>query len=230
MDKKQKILLVIIGILVIVAIVIGFLAFKKEKNDSENVKINKFKEEYEIINGTTDKEGFTYPTVEIDLDSSVEYIDIKKANKIIDNENAVIYIGNAQDFLSRDAIVPLLNAIESNGISTLYYLDSSYTKDNSSEEYLKLLSNMESILNKDELEDDNGNKVGTIKKEIYVPTVIVVSNGNIIDYHIGTIDTHMKDDDLKRELTKEEQEKLFDIYVNMLLKISDSSCNEVSKC
>ena len=43
MEKNQKILLAIIGVLIIVATVIGFLAFQKQKNKPVE-KLNKFKE------------------------------------------------------------------------------------------------------------------------------------------------------------------------------------------
>ena len=230
MDKKQKILLLIISVLVIIAIVIGFLAFRKEKNNPDNNKVNKFKEEYEVLNGTTDKEGYTYPTVEIDVDSEVEYININKAIELIDNSNSVICIGNSKNFLTRNTIGPLLASIDSNGIEKLYYLDSNLLKDNNSEEYLKLMEKLNEILKKKEIKDDDGKVVGTVKQEIYVPTVIVVKEGKIVDYHIGTVESNMTDDNSKKELTNEEQEELFEIYGNMLLKISDSSCNEETEC
>ena len=46
MEKNQKILLAIIGLLIILAVVIGVLAFQKQKNKPVE-KLNKFKEEYE---------------------------------------------------------------------------------------------------------------------------------------------------------------------------------------
>ena len=230
MDKKQKILLLIIGVLVIIAVVIGVLAFKKEKNNPDHNKVNKFKEEFEVLNGTTDKDGYTYPTVEIDIDSEVEYVNITKTLELIDNSDSVIMIGNSQNFLSRNAIGPLLSAIESNSIEKLYYLDADSLKDNSSEEYLKLMEKLNNILNKKEVKNEEGNKVGTIKQEIYVPTVIVVSNGEIVDFHIGTLESNMTGDNKKEELTKEEKEDLFEIYSNMVLKISDASCNEETEC
>ena len=230
MDKKQKALLLIIGVLVIIAVVIGFLAFKKEKNDPNHDKVNKFKEEYEVLNGTTDKDGYTYPTVEIDIDSNVEYITVSKTVELIENSDSVIYIGNAKNFLSRNTIGPLLSAIESNSIEKLYYLDSDKLKDNTTDEYFKLIEKLNNILNKKEVKDDDGKKVGTVKQEIYVPTVIVVSGGEIVDFHVGTVESNMTDDNEKKELTKEETEELFKIYSNMVLKIADGSCNENTEC
>ena len=56
MEKNQKILLAIIGVLIIVATVIGFLAFQKQKNKPVE-KLNKFKEEYESLNGVVNDKG-----------------------------------------------------------------------------------------------------------------------------------------------------------------------------
>ena len=232
MDKKQKILLLIIGILVIMAIVIGVLAFKKEKNNPVHNKVNEFKEEYESLNGVIDDDGYTYQTVEIDIDAPVVYSKLKDVVELFDKEesSAVVFIGNAKDYTSRNAISPLLSAIDSLGIEKLYYVDSSNFDDNKTEEYQQIMKKIDSILDTEEIKDDEGNVVGTAEKKIYVPTVIVIKDKELVDYHIGTLEENMKKENITKELTKKEKEGLFDVYTSMLLKISDGSCNEETDC
>ena len=92
MDKNQKILLASILILLVVAAVIGILAFKKEKNKPE-VKLNRFKEEYETLNGVANDEGYTYPTVTIDAKNPVVYSNEDEVLNILSKKgNGVIYI------------------------------------------------------------------------------------------------------------------------------------------
>ena len=112
----------------------------------------------------------------------------------------------------------------------MYYVDTYNLVDNTTEEYKELLEKLDVLLQKYEIEDENGNKIGTVQKKIFTPTVVVVKDKEVADYHLGTIESNMADDKINNELTKEEKEELFDVYTNMLLKISDSSCNDESKC
>lgn len=50
----------------------------------------------------------------------------------------------------------------------------------------------------------------------YVPSVMVVKNGKVVDAHTGTVDSH---DAHERKMTEEEKEELKDKYEDMLSKI-----------
>ena len=230
MDKKQKMLLLIVGILVLIAIVIGFLAFNKEKEKKSNSTVNVIKEEYESLNGVVNDLGYTYVTVDISKDIKIEKLEIKQVLDIFNKEDAVILFGNTKDNICRNAINPFISAVESVGIEKVYYVDTYNLVDNTTEEYKELLEKLDVLLQKYEIEDENGNKIGTVQKKIFTPTVVVVKDKEVADYHLGTIESNMADDKINNELTKEEKEELFDVYTNMLLKISDSSCNDESKC
>ena len=230
MDKKQKFLLLSVGLLVIIAVIIGIIAFKEEKNKHKENKVNLVKEEFESLNGVVNDTGYTFNTVEIDVNAPIEKIDIKKAVEVIEKEDAVILFGYAKDNICRNAITTFLQAADSVGINKIYYVESYDLINNTSEEYQKLLEKIDVVLDKYELEDAEGNKIGTIQKKIFVPTVVVFKNKELLDYHLGTLEENMKDENLNKELTKEEKEELFDIYTNMLLKISNSACDDESKC
>ena len=223
MEKNQKILLCIIGILLIIAGVIGFLAFKKEK-ETPNTVVSKFKEEYEVLNGVVNDNGYTYPTVDIDVNYKVEYL---KSNEILEklDDNGVIYFGNAKSFNSRNAVNSLIKASDSVGLSQIYYFDTEKI-DVNSEEYIAILDKLDKLLKKEEITDNEGQTIGTVSRELIIPTVVIIEDGEILDYHVGTIEK----ENLNEEFTKEEKENLYEIYVSKLIKVSNSSCNEHSKC
>ena len=243
MDKNQKILLAIIGILIIVAGVIGFLAFENQK-DNKNTKTNKFKEEYEALNGVVNDYGYTYPTVEVDVDNSAVYTTEEDVLDILKDGTGVIYFGFPTCPWCRNAVPSLLAAAESTGVEKIYYLNIQDIRDSlsvndsgeiiiekeGSKNYKKILKELDKILDTYYVEDSMGNKVDTNEKRIYAPTVVVVSKGKVIAHHVNTVDSHIQAGNGYAELTKEEKEELFDIYTNMMLKLSDSTCNEKSGC
>lgn len=240
MEKNQKILLAVIGILLIVATVIGVLAYKQEKNKPKE-KENQFKEEYESLNGVVNDLGYTYPTVSVDSDNPIIYTNEIEVLDIIKKQDAVIYFGFATDPASRNIIEPLLSAASSVSINKVYYLDILNIRDSlkvsdngeievikeASDNYKKLLKKLDPILPEYYLETANGDQIDTGEKRIYSPLVVVVKDGKILDHHAGVLD---EIEDNYKELTKEQKEELFGLYTNMFLKISGASCNENSGC
>lgn len=242
MEKNQKVLLAIIGVLIIVSVVIGFLAFKKQNNTE--VKTNKFKEEYESLNGVINDKGYTYPTVNIDVDNPVVYSTEEEILDILKDKTGVIYFGFPTCPWCRNAITPLVSAADSVGLDKIYYLNVIDIRDSLSindsgeivvekegtKNYKKILKALKSILDDYYVEDALGNKINTNEKRLYVPTVVVVKNGKIVDYHMNTVESHIQAGNGYAELTKEQKEELFNIYSSMFLKISESACNEDSGC
>lgn len=243
MEKNQKILLAIIGLLIILAVVIGVLAFQKQKNKPVE-KLNKFKEEYESLNGVVNDKGYTYPTVNIDADNPVVYSTEEEVLEILKNGTGVIYFGFPTCPWCRNAVTPLVSAAESVELDKVYYLNIMDIRDSLSvndageivvekegtKNYKKILKALKTILDDYYVEDALGNKINTNEKRLYVPTVVVIKNGKIIDYHMDTVDSHVEAGNGYAELTKEQREELFNIYGSMFSKITDSSCNEDSRC
>jgi thiol-disulfide isomerase/thioredoxin len=243
MNKNQKILLAIIGILIIVSVVIGFLAFKKEKNNTET-ETNKFKEEYESLNGVVNDDGYTYPTVNVDVDNPMVYVTEEEVLDILKDKTGVIYFGFPTCPWCRNAVPSLISAAESVGLSKIYYLNILDIRDSLSvndsgeivvekegtKNYKKILKKLDKILDDYYVTDALGNKVNTNEKRLYVPTVVVVKDGEIVDYHMDTVASHIEAGNGYAELTKDQREELFDIYTNMFLKIANSSCGDESGC
>lgn len=72
----------------------------------------------------------------------------------------------------------------------------------------------------------NGTTVTADEKRVYVPLVVFVKDGKIVDYHADTVESQR---DPYVALTKEKDE-LINIYKEGILKVTgDRSCNEKEK-
>ena len=243
MDKNQKILLMIIGILVIVSAVIGFLAFKNQR-DNNQTSTNKFKEEYESLNGVVNDNGYTYPTVEIDIDNPIVYATEEEIVEILEDGTGLIYFGFPTCPWCRNMVPSLLSAASSKGLDKIYYLNVLNIRDSLSvsdtgeiitekegtESYYKILEELDEILDEYYVKDATEDKIATGEKRLYVPTVVAVVDGKVVDYHMNTVESHMALKNGYIEMTKEQREELFEIYVSMINKITNSSCDEKDKC
>ncbi len=244
MEKNQKILLLIIVILVVIAAIIGFLVFNEQKGH-ETIEPNKFKEEYESLNGVVnDKNGFTYPTVEISNENHVTYATEDDVLEILNGGTGLIYFGFPSCPWCRNAIGPLLSAVESTNLDKLYYLNSIDMRDSlsvsdegeiivekeGSKNYKKILKKLDKILEEYYVEDATGAKIDTSEKRLYVPTVVAVVKGKIVDYHVDTVESHISAGNGYAELTKEEKEELYGIYTDMIIKMNDTACSDKKGC
>ena len=59
-------------------------------------------------------------------------------------------------------------------------------------------------------------------KRIYVPYVLFIKDGKIVDTHTGTLDEQT---DPFTSLTEEEKSQLLSILVDKFMKVTDSSCD-----
>ena len=92
------------------------------------------------------------------------------------------------------------------------------------EEYKKMLTILDSILDNYEIEDESGNTINTGEKRIYVPLVVGVKDGKIVEYHADTVklDDNQSPYDL---LTNKQQNDLKLIYDEINSKVVGDSCD-----
>lgn len=242
MEKNQKILLCIISVLIVIFGVIGFLAYKNEKNKPIE-KINKFKEEYELLNGTVNDEGYTYPTVEIDNTNAFKYASKDNVLDILEHGNKIIFFGLKTDPYSRNIVKALNAAAQSTDTKKIYYLDITDFRDilratddgeieveyEGHPNYKEVLEKLDSILEEYYIYNSGDEKIDALEKRIDIPLVVTLSDGEILDYHFKTVETHINLDNPYTELTKEEEEELYSIFVSMMVKLNESTCDEGNK-
>ena len=202
------------------------------ENDS-----NKFKEEYESLNGKTFYQNYKYKDVTIPEDNPIKYSDYKEIIDIVKNGSGVIYLGYPECPWCRSMVSVLMEAASNTNISTIYYLNMHDVRDEyelsdnnevklvreGQEGYQELLEALDEILLDYTLKDSDGVEYSVGEKRIYVPIVIFVHDGTIVDYHMDTVETQTNPMD---ELTEEEHDELYDIYVSGIHKVLDDLCDE----
>lgn len=225
---KKKILL-----LIVVLCVFSLVGCSKKDDYA-----SKFKEEYESYNGKQTSSGKDYLKVEIPEENVIVYSSISEVLDIIKNKSGVIYFGFPTCPWCRNMVVPLLEAADSTSLDKIYYLNMYEERDTikyvdgefitekeASEGYYDLVNALSSILDDYIVKDSDGIEHNTSKKRIYVPLVVFIKDGEIVDYHANTVDSQV---DPYVKLNDEEHESLYNIYLNGIHKVLDDVCD--SKC
>lgn len=234
--KNKKILFSIIGVILIIGIAFGtyFACFR----GSEDAL--KFKKDYEKLNNTVrESDGANYNNVKISKNNPIKYLTAKEAVDVIKNKEGVIYFGANWCPWCRNAIPVLFEAAKEENLKTIYYLDMDTVRNiweikdhelvkttNESEGYYELLEALDSILGDKTytLKDKDGKVFDTNEKRIYMPLIITVKNGKILDTKLGT--TTLNEGQTKYDdLTKEQHDELLETYKTMIKNMRKDECS-----
>ena len=115
------------------------------ENDS-----NKFKEEYESLNGKTFYQNYKYKDVTIPEDNPIKYSNYKEIIDIVKNGSGVIYLGYPECPWCRSMVSVLMEAANNTNISTIYYLNMHDVRDEyelSDDTYEEIALQNDNILN-----------------------------------------------------------------------------------
>lgn len=210
---------------------------KKEKSDAI-----KFKEEYEKLNDTIrESDGALYNNVSIDEKNPIKYIGAKEAVEIIKNKTGVIYFGASWCPWCRNAIQVLFDVAKKRNIDVIYYVDMDKVRNiyevregeliktqEEQEGYYDLLEALDSILGDETYTlTSDGQTYDTKEKRIYMPFLVGIKNGSIVENHVGTVNLNSEQTKYST-LTKEQYDELYQIY-DALLSKTFVSCAE-NKC
>ncbi len=238
---KQKTKIFISAIAVVLILVIGFFLIKNEVNKKHS-DANKFKEAYESLNDTIrESDGEKYNNVQIDSDNPIKYVDTKEALDVLNEKQAILYIGANWCPWCRNAVPVLFDVAKKYNVDTIYYLELDNEKSNfkiqdgkavetnhGTETYYELLKKLDSILEEYTLTDEKGKTYKTGEKRIYMPFVVAIKDGEVINSHVGTVDLD-KGQTKYDALTEEQRLKLNAIYSDMFVKTfiePDNTCND----
>ncbi len=185
-------------------------------------KPNKFKKEYESLNGKQTEEGKEYKNITIKENNPVVYASYKEIFDVLDS-TGIIYFGFPECPWCRNAVPVLLEAAEETGIEKIYYMNNVNDRDIKTLKDGNIITKKEGTNNYNKLLQKLGDNAPTYEglndssiKRLYFPAVIVVKDGNIVDTIFGTVDSQ-KDPyiPLNSAQTKELKEK----YVTAINKI-----------
>lgn len=242
---KNKKVLVIIGVIVLIAIVGVCLFIFKSKEPSVYTKeptkdALEFKKEYESLNGTKrEGDGATYQSINIEENNPIKYVNAKEALEVLKGKNVIMYVGANWCPWCRNAVPVILEVAKDKNINTVYYLNLDNEKSgfeikdgklkkvtDGTDDYYKLLDFLKDELQDYVITDDNGKKFDTKEKRIYMPFVIAAKDGKVVDTHTGTVeldDKQTKYDDL----TKKQHDELYKTYDELFSKVyANGTCKD----
>lgn len=234
MNKKRKILFLIISAIAIIGIIIGGIFLFSEPAEIDSPEITdaiKFKNEYESLNDTIrQSDGAKYNSVSISDSNPMKFVDAKGAIEVLDMKNAILYVGAGWCPWCRNAVPVLIDVAKNRQIDTIYYLNlddeksiwdvvdgkAVRTKDGS-KAYYELLEKLKDELTDYTLTGEKNKKLQTGEKRIYMPMVIAINDGKVVEKHVGTVEL-TKDQNKYSSLTEEQTKELYGIYNELFNK------------
>lgn len=239
-DKTLRSILMIVIFLVALVGISVTLNDRKENKPSNTEDGRKFKEEYEAYNNKEreDDKGNYFQELDIPENNPIKYASIEEAIDLLNKGTGVIYFGYPTCPWCRNAVPVLLEAAKEKKINRIYYLNVNEYKNTfmvndgkvekvkeEKEGYYELLNSLDSVLDPYVLTSD-GKTYEVGEKRIYVPFVVFVKDGKIVNTHLGTVNlegTQTKYD----ALTKSQHDELLDTYLSAIEDIqSNGYCDE----
>lgn len=171
---------------------------------------NKFKNEYESLNGKTNENGKKYRKITISKNNPFVYAKDEEIIKMINNKKSFyVYFGANWCPWCRSVLPIMIESSKKNNINTIYYVDITGIRDEytleknkaklnkkGSKAYYKLIKEFDNVLNDYTLTSDNSEKISVNKKRIYAPSIIRVEKGKSIKLETG-ISNYQKDPYMK---------------------------------
>jgi len=194
MRKIISLILIILSVIVVTGC---------EKKETKLTDAEKFKEEYESLNNTTnEKNGKKIRNLSIPEDNPMIYKTAEEISKMIDNkETFIVYFGFKDCPWCRSVVEELINVAKDKNIGRIYYVDVKEIRDvkevteegkvettkKGSKGYYELLEKLESVLDDYTLYDKDEKEI-IDGKRIYAPNVVAVSEGKAIKLVTGESD------------------------------------------
>ena len=209
----------------------------------KNSDAYKFKTEYESLNNT---KVFGKKVRNIKIDDNNPFIYAKASDivkKIENNETFVVYFGFAKCPWCRSVLPTLIDVAKKENLQTIYYVDvydirdtlkqdenkNVVTDKKGSDDYYKLLTYLNDVLDDYELSDENGNKINTNEKRIYAPNVISIVDGKATKMTTGI---SKKQTDAYMKLTKEMQKETYNDFKCVIKCVVENKniCTKEKQC
>ncbi len=231
MDKKIKVLISIIIVLILLAPIFYFSLKEKPEENTYTITNDSlsFEQEYEKLNNTiSESNKKEYLTVDLPAYVPVKYTTYEEVFKILDNGTGVIYFGFPECPWCRNLTPVLASSAIDYGLDTIYYMSNQddrntlslnkkkkvVTDKKGTKDYDKLVD-----LLKDHLPEYRGLNDKKIKR-LYFPTVLFVKDGKVIglEQSLSSYTTRVDGDALK-PMSHEEKVELTEIFTEYFKQI-----------
>lgn len=192
----------------------------------------KFKHSYESYNNKKADDTHKYQKLKIKKKNKVKNVTIEEAIDILENKTGLIYFGFPNCPYCRGILPTLLNIVEKSDLTELYYLDMTNLRDEYKVEdgraiqsksaeasYFELLSLLNNYLEDYIVTDENGIEYEAGEKRLYVPLVVGVQEGFIMEAHNGSVELDENQSPFD-PLTNSQIGELEVVFQNIIDKIS----------
>jgi len=205
----------ILGLAALIVVVAGVGAFiiassrtdadKEEDGPVATADMLRFKEEYEELNGVESAGGRINQAISIPEFNLVRFVTPEEILEITESGTGLIFFGFPQCPWCRQMAPLLIDVALEMGLDTIYYIDLLAVRttwelqdgvpvmtDPGHPRYQDLLTAFRPViepmdLNPFHLTDPDGNRINTSELRIFVPTVVAIRDGEIVDWHIYTV-------------------------------------------
>ena len=144
-----------------------------------------------------------------DKEPSIKEISLPSAITFFENKySGVMVFAKPDSRYSQKAFAVLNQAAKDAGV-TVYYVDVSRKFYKTDEEFMKYREKVEEFIDVTYLENPQGG--GT---SLYIPDVMAVKNGRVVDFHVGVLDDY--DIDVNPQMTEEQYQKIYNIYADLI--------------
>lgn len=183
-----------IAVIIMLSVSVIFVAYD---NETRPEPVDKFRSEYQQV---TDEEHV------------FEYVSADQILYMIENKKTALIVLGFKECPWCQALMPVLNeAAKNEEVEKVYYLDIKTMRDDTTtSEHKKYLM----------LKEAFSEAVDESKDRLNAPTVIFLKDGELVDYHIDTVITHViNDNNVLPPLTKDEHKELLEILELKIDKI-----------
>lgn len=225
--KGKKILLLASFLLFSIILIITITSLFSNNTDGA-----KFKRSYESYNNKKVDDTHKYQKLKIKKKNKVKNVTIEEAIDILENKTGLIYFGFPNCPYCRGILPILLDTLEKSNLTELYYLDMTNLRDEYKVEdgraiqsksadasYYELLSLLNNYLDDYIVTDENGIEYEAGEKRLYVPLVVGVQEGFIVEAHNGSVELDENQNPFD-PLTKSQIGELEVVFQNIIDKIN----------
>ncbi len=225
--KGKRILLLASFLLFSIILIITITSLITNNTDGA-----KFKRSYESYNNKKADDTHKYQKLKIKKKNKVKNVTIEEAIDILENKTGLIYFGFPNCPYCRGILPTLLNTVEKSNLTELYYLDMTNLRDEYKVEdgraiqsksaeasYFELLSLLNNYLEDYIVTDENGIEYEAGEKRLYVPLVVGVQEGFIMEAHNGSVELDENQSPFD-PLTNSQIGELEVVFQNIIDKIS----------
>ncbi len=223
----------------IILLVIMLLIFTgcSNKKQTELTDADRFKEEYEGLNGQSNTNGKEYRSVEISDSNPFVYASAEEIVEKIDNqETFAVYFGFKSCPWCRSIISTLIEVAKDNAVNKIYYVDvidirdtleindkgEVVTSKKGTDGYYQLLEKLDNVLNDYTLTNKSNKTVKTGEKRIYAPNVVTIVKGEAKSLESGISE---KQTDAYQDLTKEMVNETYSKFEKILEDVKIEACS-----